>query len=475
MQRRRFLSLFGAGALAAALPVMRCGSRRRPNFIVILVDDLGWTDLGCTGSDLHRTPNIDRLAGGGVRFTHAYSACTVCSPTRAAMMTGKYPARLHITDWITGHKYPWARLLPPEWTKHLPLEQVTAAEVLRDAGYATAHIGKWHLGDAPYWPEHQGFDLNIAGYNAGQPPSYFYPYQREGSWNSHIPTLEGGEEGEYLTDREAMEACRFIEDNRDRPFFLYLAHYAVHTPLQAKADKIEACRTRLRPGLRHDNPVYAAMVESVDESLGTIETKLSELGLLENTVILFTGDNGGLILRDVTDNSPLRSGKGSPYEGGVRVPLICRAPGTGGAGTECAEPVMTIDVLPTLAAMAGVTLPGEADGLDLSPLLRDPGSSLGREALFWHYPHYHPGGSTPYGAVRKGAWKLIELYEDGRLELYNLLDDVGESRNRVSEEPELAQQMHGLLVQWREAVDAQMPRPNPDYDPDRAGQSRGAW
>ena len=475
MRRRHFLRIIGSTLLAGSGAIIRCAGKARPNFIVILVDDLGWTDLSCCGSDLYETPNIDRLAAGGVRFTHAYAACTVCSPTRAAMMTGKYPARLHITDWITGHRYPYAKLLPPDWTMRLPLEEITIAETLKTAGYATAHIGKWHLGDAPYWPEHQGFDRNVAGYSAGQPPSYFYPYMREGQPENRIPTLEGGAPGEYLTDREAEEACRFIEDNSDRPFFLYLAHYAVHTPLQAKSDLEAKYRERLRPGLRHNNPTYAAMIQSVDESLGTITAKLNQLGLSQKTVILFTGDNGGLTLRGVTDNSPLRAGKGSPYEGGVRVPLICRAPGLGAAGAECGEPVMTIDVQPTLAQMAGLEARGDIDGLSLVPLLRDPDASLGREALYWHYPHYHPGGAAPYGAVREGAYKLIEFFEDGRLELYHLLDDAGESRDLAVEMPEMALGLQRKLQRWRDRVGAQMPRPNPDFLPERAAETRGAW
>lgn len=409
--------------------------------IVVLVDDLGWTDAGALGSDLYATPNLDRFAREGTRFTTAYSACCVCSPTRAALLTGKAPARLHLTDWIPGHDRKNAPLKIPDWTRRLPLEEETLAEALGGAGYAVGMIGKWHLGETP---EAQGFPLNLGGDHRGQPPSYFSPYG--------LPKLPDGPPGEYLTDREAAEACRFIEANRDRPFFLYLPHYAVHTPLQPKPDLREKYRGR---GTRHRNPDYAAMIDSMDAAFGRVLETLDTLDLTRRTLVIFTSDNGGLELNGVTENAPLREGKGSAYEGGVRVPLIVRGPGVR-RGTLCAEPVITMDLHATVRQTAGLP-PRTPDGRSLTPLLREPASSLDRDALFWHYPHYHPGGATPHGAVRIGDWRLVEFFEDGRLELYNLKDDPGETRNLEPERPEVAARFHGRLRDWRAEVGAQMP------------------
>jgi arylsulfatase A-like enzyme len=448
-----------------ALPVLAAEGRaaekpRPPNVIVVLIDDLGWSDLGCTGSDLYQTPHIDRLAARGMRFTSAYSACTVCSPTRAALLTGKYPARLHLTDWIPGHGRPRARLAVPDWQQFLPRGEVTLAGALKAAGYATAAVGKWHLGNRDQgWPDRHGFDENHGGCEKGQPPSYFSPYK--------IPTLPDGPPGEYLTDRLTEEAEKFITKNKDRPFFLYLAHYGVHTPLQAKKDLVRKYRERLRPGLRHTNPTYAAMIDSVDESVGRIRARLRQLGLTDRTVVVFTSDNGGML--QSTSNVPLRAGKGSAYEGGVRVPLIVSWPDVTSPGSTCAEPVITCDLYPTLLAVAGTKGdPGHnagVDGVSLVGLLKDPTAHLGREALFWHYPHYHPGGATPYGAVRAGDWKLIEFYEDMHVELYNLKDDVGEKADRAKDLPEKARELRARLHAWRKAVGAQMPTPNPKYRP----------
>ncbi|MFQ6132905.1 MAG: sulfatase [Armatimonadota bacterium] len=468
--RRAFLGLvgksFGVGLAGAAalLSARKAGAPRAQqqqlNFIFIHIDDMGWTDLACFGSDLYETPNLDRLAEQGVKFTNAYAACTVCSPTRAAVMTGKYPARLHVTDWIHGHKRPKAKLAIPEWTEYLPLEEVTIAEALKAAGYTTCHIGKWHLGYEDRWPDKQGFDFNFGGYHRGQPPSYFSPYK--------IPSLEDGPEGEYLTDREAAEACRFIEANKDGPFFLHLPHYAVHTPLQAKQELIEKYRAKIQPGMRHTNPTYAAMVHSVDEAAGRIMAKLDELGIAERTVIFFTSDNGGLRPRS-TDNGPLRAGKGSAYEGGVRVPLIVRWPGEAKPGAVCDEPVISTDYYPTILEMAGAEGDpkhnANVDGESIVRLLRKPDAKLKRDEIYWHYPHYHPGGATPYGAIRARDWKLIEFYEDMHVELYNLKQDIGEKNDLAEKMPKRADRLRRQLHAWREAVGAQMPTPNPNYDP----------
>jgi arylsulfatase A-like enzyme len=453
-------------------------SDRPPNVILILVDDLGWTDLSCQGSMFYETPNIDALASQGMRFTHGYAACTVCSPTRAAVLTGKYPARLHITDWIAGHQRPFAKLKPPAWTKHLPHEETTIAELLKAAGYATFHVGKWHLGNEEFWPTTHGFDENIGGNHRGQPPSYFFPYARE---NIRLPGLGVGKNNEYLTDRLTDEALRIIETNKDRPFFLYLPHYAVHTPLQAKTEKIARYRSKADTNPKREggttspqqNATYAAMIESLDESVGRIAEKLAELKLAQDTLVIFTSDNGGLMLNDVTSNAPLRAGKGSAYEGGVRVPLIVRYPRLVKPGTACDTPAMSIDFLPTIAELTGLKRFPTMDGVSLVPVLKDAAADLGRQTLYWHYPHYHPGGATPYGAIRDGDWRLVEFYEDGRVELYHLKDDVGETNDLAATMPEKRDALLAKLRQWRQDVGAQMPLENSAYDAERAAQPAG--
>ena len=426
----------------------------KPNVIVVLIDDMGWKDLSCQGSPLYETPHIDRLASSGMRFTNGYSACTVCSPTRAAMMTGEYPARLRITDWIAGHKRPFAKLQVPEWQLFLPLDTVTVAERLKAAGYATTAIGKWHLGDEPYYPQHQGFDENIGGYHRGQPPSYFAPYK--------IPTLTEGPDGEYLTDREADEAVRFITKHRDRPFFLYLPHYCVHTPIQGKKDVTAKYAAKDVTGLRVKNAAYAAMVESVDDAMGRILDTLDALGIRDTTAIFFTSDNGGLF--NVTDNAPLRAGKGSAYDGGVRVPFIVSWPGHTKAGTTSDVPVITMDVPATILDLTGAgNAPGQAmDGRSLAPVFT--GTPLDRDALYWHYPHYHPGGATPYSAIRAGDWRLVHFYEDGRTELYNVATDIGETHDVAASDPERTAGLKKKLDAWLAAVGAQFAVPNPNHD-----------
>lgn len=433
---------------------------RSPNIILILADDLGWTDLGCQGSKYYRTPNLDRLASEGVRFTNAYAACTVCSPTRAAVLTGQYPARLHITDWIAGHKRPFAKLSVPEWTMHLPTDKTTIAEVLRGCGYSTLSIGKWHLGEEQYGPLAHGFQTNIGGNDRGQPPSYFFPYERN---NLKLPGLEKGKEGEYLNDRLTDEALRWIEQQKS-PFFVYFPHYAVHTPLQAPAASIEETTQRLQPGNPQQNPTYAAMIENLDQNVGRLLEKLKEWKLAENTIVIFTSDNGGLTLRDVTSNLPLRVGKGSAYEGGVRVPLIVRYPAAIKPAVND-TPVISVDLFPTLAHFGGAepSQPLTVDGLNLSGLLTK-GEKLAARDLYWHYPHYHPGGATPYSAVRSSDWRLVEFFEDNRLELYDLKNDVSEKIDLAAKETAKRNELHAKLKAWRTAVGAQLPTPNPMYD-----------
>jgi arylsulfatase A-like enzyme len=327
----------------------------------------------------------------------------------------------------------------------------------------SASIGKWHLGKEPFWPEHQGFALNFGGTDKGQPPSYFYPYK--------IPNITSGQEGEYLSERLTTEAEKFMEANKDRPFFLYLPHFAVHTPLQAKQDVAAKYKAKVKPGQAQSNAVYAAMVEGVDDSVGRIMKKLDELNLSDRTVIIFMSDNGGLI--GSTSNLPLRAGKGSPYEGGHRTPMIVKWPGVVRPGTTCNEPVISTDFYPTMLEMAGVkTAAGQiVDGVSFVPLLKQTGR-LDRQEIFWHYPHYHPGGATPYSAVRQGDFKLIEFFEDNHVELYNLKEDLSEKNNLAATMPEKAAELRKILAQWRQSVGAQMPAPNPDHDPSKDAPKR---
>jgi len=455
MKSAYFLTIILSCAMQAALPAAEPMPAPKPNIIVILTDDMGWTDLGCFGSKFYETPNIDRLCGQGMRFTDAYSACTVCSPSRASILTGQYPARLHITDWIAGHVRPKAKLRVPDWTMRLPLETMNLAKALKPAGYASASIGKWHLGEKEFWPDHQGFDLNVAGCAMGQPPSYFSPYK--------IPTLSDGPEREFLSDRLTAEAVKFIQQNRHQPFCIYLPHYAIHTPLMAKPEVIAKYKNKADPKAPHHNAVYAGLIESVDDSVGMILRTLDELKLADHTVVIFTSDNGGLIGNTV--NLGLRAGKGSAYEGGVRVPLIVKWPGVTKPGSVCQTPVIGTDLYPTLLAMAGAPRPGETvDGENIEPLLRQSGP-LKRDAVYWHYPHYHPGGATPYGAIRQGDFRLVEFYEDQRVELYNLKDDLAESHDLAGKLPDVAAELRQRLHAWREKTSAQMPTPNPAYDP----------
>lgn len=450
--------------LISSFGILQSSFSAQPNVVLILADDLGWSDLACYGSDFYETPHLDRLAREGMRFTQNYAACTVCSPTRSALMTGKYPARTHITDWIPGRMPENPKLLVPEWTKFLPLDEITLAEVFKASGYATASIGKWHLGEGEHVPEKQGFDVNIAGTNSGSPPSYIAPWK--------IPTLTEGKDGDYLTDRLGEEAAAFVVRSKDKPFFLYLPHFAVHTPVQGRADLVRKYEAKLRPGLMHTNTGYAAMMESLDSAVGRVLAALEENKLAENTIVIFTSDNGGRV--PTTANKTLRVGKGSAYEGGLRVPLIVRWPGVTKPGSISDTPTITMDVFPTLLEMTGVKAVASAsttgasgrDGLSLVPLLRGNGA-ISRSELFWHYPHhqhYQLGGSMPFGAIRSGDFKVIEFYNDMHIELYDLKADLGEQHDLATTQPEKAKQLRDRLHAWRKEVGAQMPLPNPNYD-----------
>ncbi len=448
---------------------------RKPNIIMFLVDDLGWTDVGCNGSDFYKTPNVDKLALEGMRFTDAYAACTVCSPTRASLMTGKYPARLHITDWIPGHGKSFGKMQIPDWTQYLPLEEYTIAEAFRDKGYTTAHIGKWHLGDdEKYRPQYQGFDVNIGGYGAGSPvgrggTGYFSPYNN--------PELTDGPKGEYLTDRLTNEACTFIDKNKDKPFFMDFWLYSVHLPLQAKQATIDKYKQLVNKDAHQVNPIYAAMVEHADDALGTIMKKLKDAGLDDNTIVIFYSDNGGIIgnngKRKITSNYPLRSGKGDVYEGGVRVPLIFRWPGKIKAGAVSHDQVISVDMFPTLLSLTGnkvdKTKNPVIDGVDIKSVLLS-NRPLKQRPIYWHYPHYHTEGAKPYSAIRLGDWKLIEIFEEPEPQLYNLKDDIGESHDLHTANPQKTKELLTMLQKWRKGVGAQMPVKNPKYDPAKENQ-----
>ena len=445
-----------------------------PNILLIVVDDLGYSDLHCYGNNLVETPNIDLLASEGVRFTTAYASCTVCSPTRASLMTGKNPAVLNITDWIPGNQFhtgPQAhqKFIVPRIHHELPLEEITLAEKLSEAGYESASIGKWHLGGEGYLPTNQGFDLNVAGYSKGSPPSYYYPYTREGR-NDIITPLELTGDSLYLTDRLTNEAIKFMGIDREEPFFLYLPFYNVHTPLEGRPDLLEKYRIKL---LAHQgdsiqrNPHFLAMCEAVDENVGRIMRFLEETEMDENTLVIFTSDNGGLyrqrgnFVRE-SWNHPLREGKGTLYEGGLRIPAIVRWPGHIEGGRTSDEIIISTDLYPTLAEVAGISIDHEIEGCNLLQHLIQS-ESIDRETLYWHYPHYHLG--MPGGVIRAGDYKLIEYFETGELELYNLVEDPGEAYNLAIELPDRAKELHLKLQNWRVENEARMPSPNPEYDP----------
>lgn len=450
-----------SGPLAAA---------ESPNVVLIVADDLGAMDLGCYGSKFHRTPHLDKLASDGMRFTQSYAACPVCSPSRAAIVTGNYPQRFQLTDWLPGRAdRPDQKLNRPTLRNHLPLEALTIAESLKPAGYVCASIGKWHLGGEGFGPTQQGFDRNIAGDAAGSPQSYFAPFGKPNG--KAMPGLSDAPEGEYLPDRLTTEAIKFIEQQREKPFFVYLPHFTPHTPLKAKADLVKKYPEAETFRGQQNNPIYAAMLESLDESVGRIVAKLDELKLSERTIVIFTSDNGGLATTEgpntpATSNAPLREGKGWLYEGGIRTPLIVKWPSTVKAGTTNDVPVCGIDLHPTVRA-ACVRTSEEApqfDGISLLPLLKQSGS-ITRDSLFWHYPHYANQGGRPGGVIRSGEWKLIELYEEGRRELFHVAKDVSESRNLSEQEPARVQELAAKLDAWRKSVGALMPTPNPDYVP----------
>jgi arylsulfatase A len=465
LSRRTFLSAVSGAAVSSAQ------SRSRPNIVLILVDDYGWRDTGYNGSTFYETPNIDSLARSGVVFTNGYSASPVCSPTRAAIMTGKYPARLHLTSHLQGasNRLHYSKVIQPSARLELPLSEVTIAELLKEQGYRTACIGKWHLGKTGFLPKDQGFDVSLAGDEAGSTNDFFFP-----QWQKKIPL--DGRPGEYLTDRLTDLAVDFIDQNKRQPFFLYLPHFAVHTPIQSRPDKLSKYEAKVRADNPQNYTEYAGMIESVDDSVGRVLKALRDAGVDENTFILFSSDNGGVTSlewkkRPVTSNLPLRLGKGHLYEGGIRVPTIARWPGVTKAGSRCDEVVVSYDYAPTIANIAGVPnskLKG-MDGRSFTPLLRGA-AKLDRSDNFWHYPHYSPQLGKPSAAIRRGDHKLILFFEDNHSELYNLKEDIGESKELSAEKPQLAASMRRKLEAWLQETQAQIPQNNPKYDPSRERQ-----
>lgn len=503
---------------------------QKMNVIFFLVDDLGWSDLGYEGSSLYETPNIDKLADEGMRFTQAYAACHVCSPSRASIISGEYPARLHLTDWLPGRKeFPFQKLNNAAIVQHLPYDKQTLPEVLKENGYQTAIFGKWHLGEDSASTQRQGFDLHIPDYNKGWPNgTYFSPFGMKG--------LEGGPKGEYLTDRLTDEALKWVEKNKDQPFFLFLSHFAVHDPIEGRPDLVKKYEEKLKKMPPHqgspfileqnpdspdplsrdelntllqdkqyarfgnlpdrmvkikqfqDNPQFAAMVESVDESMKHVLSKLKELNLEDNTIIIFFSDNGGMSGENLgnparkiskkrlnrvfsTSNLPLRGGKGWLYEGGIREPLIIRLPQGKDRGEVCDVPVISTDFYPTILTMLGIPVPRQypGDGMSLTPLLnkqQHKTRKIKKRALYWHFPQYsNHGAQSPGGAIRYGDYKLLEYFENYKVQLFNLKVDPEEQHDLSASEPAKVKELTNMLHSWRKRVNANMPTPNPNYDP----------
>ncbi len=454
-------------------------AEQRPNIVYILADDLGWTDTAVYGSKYYETPNIDRLAAQGMRFTN-YHNCQNCAPTRAALMSGQYAARTGVYTVGGIDRFDWRSrpLKPVDNVTELPLDKITIAQALQQAGYATGMFGKWHLGeDEAHHPGKRGFDEAIVSMGA------HFKFKTD-------PPVEHPKEA-YLADWLTGRAEDFIRRHKDGPFFLYLPHFGVHTPWQAKDALIEHFKSK--PGVGgHKDPTYAAMIASVDESVGRVMALLDELKIAGNTVVIFSSDNGGVggyeregvnAAHGITDNAPLRSGKGSLYEGGTRVPLVVRWPGVVKPGSTCGVPAIHVDIYPTLLGIAGAQPPSnyQLDGVSLVPLLRDGGTALKREAIFQHFPGYLGSGkdfwrTTPVGVIQAGDWKLMEFFEDGHLELYNLRDDVGETKNLAAEMPEKAAELHEKMLAWRTQIKAPMPGPNNPQTPapEKKGKKKSA-
>ncbi|GHV59878.1 sulfatase [Bacteroidia bacterium] len=518
MKPNLFLSTTALALLGTGITQCKPKEEKPMNVVFFLVDDLGWTDIGCYGSRLYETPNIDRFARDGVRFTDAYAACHVSSPSRASLLTGKYPASLNLTDWLPGRRdFPFQKMLNVPINQHLPYDGTTIAKVLQENGYHTAIFGKWHLGEDSLSTFRQGFDLHVPeGWNKGWPnKGYLSPYGLKG--------LKDGPAGEYLTDRLTTDALQYIEENKDHPFFLYLSHFAVHDPIEGRPDLVEKYRKKREqmpepqgppfvlegnpddasaekttplsydgyrifpdhtvPIKQHqDNVEFAAMVESMDESLGRVLHQLKALGIDDRTIVIFYSDNGGMAAanfynpeREISENQldkafstsnlPLRGAKGWLYEGGIRVPLIVKWPGKGVQNTVCNVPVTSPDFFPTILDLLSIRTPAgvQSDGVSFAPLLKGD-TQLDREAIFWHFPHYsNHGMQSPGGAVRYGDYKLLEYYENNTVQLFNLKNDIGEQHDLAASEPEMVNLLREMLHNWQKQVDAKTMLPNPKY------------
>ncbi|AQQ09600.1 Arylsulfatase [Sedimentisphaera cyanobacteriorum] len=447
LSRRNFIKSAGAGVLAASLgsAELFADQSQKPNILMILIDDLGYSDVSCYGSESYHTPSVDKLAREGLSFSDAYAACPVCSPTRASILTGKHPARLHLTDWIPGHKHPHEKLQIPDWQKVLPQKEITIGEALKKIGYNTAWLGKWHQGGKAH-PTEMGFD------RGGE------------NWSLNKKKTDKDPKGTVTLTRQCQD---FIRDSKkqNKPFFACLSHYTVHTPVYGSSDLKEKYKKyfdRLEPRYQ-DRADYAAMVADMDKSVGDMLRFLRHENL-EDTIVIFFSDNGGLFKK--THNYPLRAGKGTLYEGGIRVPLIFKWPGVTKAGEETKEIATSHDLYTTVLSMAGIKdVDRTLDGVDLSPLLKQ-GKPIDREAIYWHYPHYHK--TKPASAVRKGDYKLIEYLEDGKKELYNLERDISEKNDLAEKMPEKTKELYEDLCRWREEVGAQEMKPNPNYKPNKA-------
>ena len=466
--------------LLILVSVLTSCKEKKQNIVFILVDDLGWTDLGYAGSTFHQSPNIDAFSQESIQFTNAYASASICSPTRAAIMTGKHPARLKITDWIPGFIPENEKLIGPDILNELPLEESTLAETFKAHGYKTFFAGKWHLGNTGYFPEDQGFDINIGGHHKGSPPGgYYTPYKN--------PKLTDGPNGEYLTDRLTNESINFIDNIGENPFFLYLSYYTVHTPIQANKKHLEKFNNILETikiknlgfkdegrgstRLQQLNPEYASMVYALDDNVGKLINKLKEAGLYDNTIIVFTSDNGGLstVLKNKrqkapTAVTPLRGGKGWLYEGGIRVPLLIKPAHYSNTTKKVIDvPVISHDLYPTLLALAKIKHDNtKIDGIDISPLINND-KPIDREELFWHYPHYHASGWAPGSAIRQGDWKLIEFYDSNTIELYNLATDISETKDLSLKYPQKAMMLQNRLHELKKATNARPVKNNLDY------------
>ena len=460
--------------------VISCAEKKK-NFLFILVDDLGWTDLGYMGSAFYETPNIDALSQESIQFSNAYASGSVCSPSRAAIMTGRHPARVGITDWIPGNDKQNEKLLGPQDLDQLPLSEKTLAEAFKAANYSTFYAGKWHLGDKGYFPEDQGFEINKGGHKAGSPPGgYYSPYKN--------PKLSDGPEGENLSDRLTNESIQFLSDIDQKPFFVFLSFYSVHTPIQPNKKYIDKFNKKLKQldinetavkkegkgltTLDQRNAAYASMLFALDKNIGRLIKSLKEQELYENTTLVFTSDNGGFSTLSKSKNHkaptsvlPLRAGKGWLYEGGIRVPLLIKPSHYSREVRSSAEPIVGHDFYPTLLSIAGIEVEKNIilDGIDLSPLIHE-NKSLEREDLFWHYPHYHGSAWTPGAAIRRGDWKLIEFNESNTIELYNLKNDLSEQEDLSLRFPEKVTELQSRLRELQKSMNANSVRINPNFN-----------